>query len=144
MLIHPDTILGLGDGGAHVGLISDVSFPTFMLSYWARQGGSPALSLPALVKKQTSDTARAVGLHDRGTLLPGQKADINIIDLSQLKVLSARIQHDLPGGQHRLVQKADGYRATLVSAVVTYENGSPTGALPGELIRGQRQAQFTA
>jgi N-acyl-D-aspartate/D-glutamate deacylase len=144
MLIHPDTILGLGDGGAHVGLISDVSFQTFMLSYWSRMGDSPALGLPSLVRKQTSDTARAVGLHDRGTLLPGQKADINIIELSRLEVLGARIERDLPGGQHRLMQKAAGYRATLVSGVVTYEDGHFTGALPGRLIRGQRQAPLAA
>jgi N-acyl-D-amino-acid deacylase len=132
--------LGLGDGGAHYGLICDASFPTTMLTYWARDRvRGPRLPLEAVVKKLTSDTASAVGLRDRGRLAAGYKADINLIDHSALTLEKPSVVYDLPAGGRRIVQKARGYRATIVSGKVTYRDGVPTGALPGQVVRGPRQ-----
>ncbi len=136
MILHPDTVMGLGDGGAHVGTICDASFVTTLLTHWGRdRTRGERIDLPVLVKSQTADTARAVDLTDRGVLAPGMKADINVIDFERLKVRAPEIVHDLPAGGARLQQKADGYLATVVSGQVTYENGEPTEALPGRLIR---------
>ena len=139
MLEHPDTVPGLGDAGAHCGLICDGSFPTFLASHWARdRARGKRLPLERLVKQQTADTAALVGLSDRGVLAPGQKADLNLIDWGALGVAAPEIAFDLPAGGKRLVQRARGYRATVVSGQVTFESGEPTGALPGRLIRGSR------
>ena len=136
MLAHPDTIPGLSDGGAHVGMICDGSFPTTLLTHWARDRSHGRLSLEHLVKRQAHDTARAVGLADRGVLRAGQRADINLIDLDRLALLPPEVAHDLPAGGRRLLQRARGIKATLVAGQVTYRDGEATGALPGRLLRG--------
>ncbi len=136
MILHKNTVMGLGDGGAHVGTICDASFITTLLTHWGRDRTRGAqIDLPTLVKSQTHDTARAVELTDRGVVAAGMKADINIIDFENLQVRAPEIVHDLPAGGARLQQKADGYLATIVSGEVTYQNGEPTDALPGRLLR---------
>jgi N-acyl-D-aspartate/D-glutamate deacylase len=144
VLGHPHTIPGLGDGGAHVGTICDASFPTTLLSLWGRDRPHGRLALPFLVQRQTRDTARTVGLLDRGVLATGYRADINVIDFDALGLRRPEIRHDLPAGGRRLVQEATGYLATIVNGQVTYEDGQPTGPLPGRLVRGARQAPVTA
>ncbi len=137
MIKDPHTLLGLGDGGAHVGTICDGSFPTTMLTHWTRdRTRGEKLSIPFVIKSHTHDTARAVSLNDRGTLEPGMKADINIIDYDGLTLHAPEVRYDLPAGGRRLIQRADGYVASLVSGEVIYRDGEPTGALPGKLIRG--------
>ncbi len=136
MILHEHTIMGLGDGGAHVGTICDASFVTTLLTHWGRdRTRGKLIDLPTLVKNQTRDTARAVDLVDRGTLEPGMRADINVIDFENLRLRLPEIVHDLPAGGARLQQKAEGYIATLVAGEVTYENGEATDSLPGRLIR---------
>jgi N-acyl-D-aspartate/D-glutamate deacylase len=132
LLRHPNTIVGLSDGGAHVGFISDGSFPTFLLSYWGKQRGLP---IEELIRRQTSDTARAAGLPDRGLLRVGMRADINVIDLDALALDRPGMLYDLPAGGRRLMQRARGYEATIVAGAVTYRHGEATGALPGKLVR---------
>ncbi len=136
MLAHPNTVIGLADGGAHVGTICDASFPTTLLTLWARDRERGRLGLPFAVQRQTRDTARTVGLLDRGVIAPGYRADVNVIDLEHLTARRPEIRHDLPAGGKRLVQSADGYVATLVAGEVTYENGETRGPLPGRLVRG--------
>ncbi len=133
-LRHRCTIVGLSDGGAHVGFISDGSFPTFLLMHWSKQG----FPMEELVRRQTSDTARAMGLTDRGVLAPGMLADINLIAEGELGLPQPRMIHDLPAGGRRLLQGANGYRATIKRGVVTYRDGEATGALPGRLLRRGR------
>lgn len=135
MLKHPLALPGLSDGGAHVGTICDASFPTFMLSHWARDRQGDTFSLEHVVKKQTHDTARYIGLEDRGTLTVGQKADLNIIDFEALQLQPPHLVADLPAGGKRLLQGATGYIATLVSGTVIAENGHLTGRYPGRLVR---------
>jgi N-acyl-D-aspartate/D-glutamate deacylase len=139
MIAHPDCVMGLGDGGAHVGIISDASYTTYLLTHWGRDRAHGRFDLGWLVKRQTADTARAVGLMDRGVIAPGMKADINIIDFDRLRVNAPTMAFDLPAGGKRLLQDADGYVATMVSGVVTYRDGQETGALPGKLVRGPQQ-----
>jgi N-acyl-D-aspartate/D-glutamate deacylase len=138
MMMHPDTLSGLGDGGAHVGTICDASFPTYTLTHWGRDRARGRFELPWLVKRQTRDTALAVGLADRGLVQPGMKADLNVIDFARLRLGRPYIVHDLPARGRRLMQTADGYVATIVSGAVTYREGEPTGALPGKLVRGAK------
>ena len=141
MMKSPATIIGLGDGGAHYGLICDSSFPTFLLSYWGRdRTKGERLPVPSIVKSLTSDAAAAVGLNDRGLVRPGYKADLNLIDFDALTLHVPQVRHDLPSGGRRLTQAADGYRATIVSGAVTYRDGKATGELPGRLVRGPRHA----
>jgi N-acyl-D-aspartate/D-glutamate deacylase len=141
MMKSEATIVGLGDGGAHYGLICDSSYPTFMLAYWGRdRTKGEKLSVSFIVKSLTQDTAHAVGLDDRGLLKPGYKADLNLIDFDALQLHVPTVAHDLPSGGKRLTQSADGYRATIKSGQVTYRDGKPTGALPGRLVRGARSA----
>ncbi|MFC3226997.1 amidohydrolase family protein [Marinibaculum pumilum] len=141
MMLHPHTVLGLGDGGAHCGIICDGSFPTTMMTHWGRdRTRGPKLDLPWIVKAQTSDTAAAVGLQDRGLLKPGYKADINLIDFDRLTLRPPHMIYDLPAGGRRLMQEAEGYDATIVSGEVIMENGAATGALPGRLVRGAQAA----
>jgi len=141
MMQHKDTLLGLGDGGAHCGLICDASYPTTMMSYWTRDRvRGPRLPLPQVVKALTADTADAVGLRDRGRIARGYKADINVIDYDRLRVRMPEVVHDLPSGGRRIVQRASGYVATLVNGVTTYNEGRPTGALPGRCVRGAQPA----
>jgi len=142
MLLDRDTVPGLSDGGAHYGYICDTSFPTYLLTHWARDRvRGEKIPLKDLVKWQTQDTAATVGLNDRGVLKPGYKGDVNIIDFEKLRLHSPKIVYDLPAGGRRLGQSADGFVATIVSGVITYQNGVATGALPGKLIRGAQQAQ---
>ncbi|MCZ7537693.1 MAG: amidohydrolase family protein [Acidimicrobiia bacterium] len=141
MLLHEHTVPGLGDAGAHCGLICDGSFPTYLLGYWGRaRTRGERLPLEWLVKSQTADTAALVGLCDRGRIAPSLKADLNLIELDQLGLRHPEIVHDLPAGGKRLVQRATGYRATIQSGEVTFEDGEPTGALPGRLVRGPQAA----
>lgn len=137
MLRSPHAVAGLGDGGAHVGTICDASFPTTLLTHWVRdRARGERLPLPFVVKRQTLDTARAIGFGDRGALLPGLRADINVIDLDGLRLHPPRLVRDLPAGGKRLVQWVDGYRHTFVAGVETYRDGEWTGATPGRLLRG--------
>jgi N-acyl-D-aspartate/D-glutamate deacylase len=136
MLSHRNTIVGLGDGGAHVGFISDASFTTYLLTYWGRDRATGRFPLEELVRRQTSDTAGAVGLNDRGVIAPGKKADLNVIDFANLRLARPDMVFDLPAGGRRLLQPATGYDATIVSGRVTYRHGVATGALPGVLVRG--------
>jgi N-acyl-D-aspartate/D-glutamate deacylase len=141
MMRHKDSVLGLSDGGAHVGTICDGSFPTSMLVHWTRdRRRGERLPLEWVVKAQSADTAAAVGLHDRGRLAPGLKADVNVIDYDRLTLHAPEVRFDLPAGGKRLVQRADGYSATIVAGSITYRDGEATGALPGRLIRGARTA----
>lgn len=136
MIAHKDCVMGLGDGGAHVGIISDASYPTYLLTHWGRDRAQGRFDIGWLIKRQTADTARAMGLYDRGVLAPGMKADLNVIDFDRLAVESPRMAFDLPAGGKRLLQRASGYDATIVSGEIVYRNGEPTGALPGRLVRG--------
>ncbi|MCB4822274.1 N-acyl-D-amino-acid deacylase family protein [Roseicella aerolata] len=137
MVEHPQTLMGLGDGGAHVGIICDASSTTHMLSYWTRdRTRGPKLPLEFAVKRLTWDNALALGLADRGLVAAGKKADLNVIDYDRLQVKVPVMRYDLPAGGKRLVQKADGYVATVVNGAVTYREGEATGALPGRLVRG--------
>jgi N-acyl-D-aspartate/D-glutamate deacylase len=136
MLAHPHTVVGLGDGGAHVGTICDASFPTTLLTLWGRDRAYGTLPLPFLVQRQTSATARTVGLLDRGVLAPGYRADLNLVDFDRLIARRPEIRHDLPAGGKRFVQTADGYVATIAAGRVTYEDGDASDALPGRLLRG--------
>jgi N-acyl-D-aspartate/D-glutamate deacylase len=137
MLSDENLLPGLGDGGAHVGTICDASFPTTLLSYWARDRAEP-LPLEWIIRRQCRDTAAAVGLHDRGVIEPGRKADLNVIDFEGLRLHAPTMAFDLPAGGKRFLQRADGYLHTLVNGEETYASGEPTGALPGRLVRGAR------
>ncbi|MDZ4825210.1 MAG: amidohydrolase family protein [Actinomycetota bacterium] len=140
MLAHEHSIVGLGDGGAHVGTICDASFPTTLLALWGRDRDRGRLPLPFLIERQTRATARAVGLLDRGVLAPGYRADVNVIDLDRLAARRPEVRYDLPAGGKRFVQRADGYVTTVVAGQVTYVEGEATGPLPGRLVRGRQPA----
>jgi N-acyl-D-aspartate/D-glutamate deacylase len=133
MLVHPYTVPGLGDAGAHCSMICDGSMPTYLVSHWGLGGD---LGLEWVIGQQTRETARLVGLEDRGVVAPGYKADLNLIDPDDLALLSPEMVQDLPAGGRRFVQRATGYRATVVSGEVTFRDGEATGALPGRLVRG--------
>ena len=136
MILHKDTVMGLGDGGAHVGTICDASFITSLITHWGRDRvRGEKIDLPTLIKCQSRDTARAVDLTDRGTLEPGMKADVNIIDFENLSVRLPEIVNDLPAGGARLQQRADGYLMTIVNGEPTYIEGEETDYLPGRLVR---------
>jgi N-acyl-D-aspartate/D-glutamate deacylase len=138
---HPNVLFGLSDGGAHCGVIADAGMPTFILTHWARDRvKGDKFPLEFLVRKLTSDTAKAYGLNDRGQLKEGLLADINIIDFDKLRLFRPEAVYDLPAGGRRLVQRAEGYRYTVKSGEVTFEDGEHTGALPGGLVRGGREA----
>ncbi|MBV5245371.1 amidohydrolase family protein [Mycolicibacterium sp. PAM1] len=140
LIRRDDVVLGLGDGGAHYGMICDASFPTYMLTHWVRDRPSGRLTVPEAVRELTSVPARVAGLGDRGRIAVGYKADLNVIDADTLRLHRPVIVKDLPGGGRRLDQTADGYVATIVSGEVIAENGEPTDARPGALIRGRRPA----
>lgn len=134
---NPRSVFGLSDGGAHCGVLVDASVPTYMLTYFTRdRQRGPRMSLEFVVHKMTQDTAQVYGLQDRGVIAPGYKADLNLIDYAALRLHQPEMVYDLPAAGKRLIQKADGYLATICAGVVTYENGTHTGALPGRLIRG--------
>jgi N-acyl-D-amino-acid deacylase len=137
MLLHPRAALGLGDGGAHVGIICDASTPTYMLTHWARdRSRGPGLPIELVVQKQTRETARLYGMTDRGTLEPGMLADCNLVDFERLQLGDPWVSADLPAGGTRLLQGAEGYVATIKRGVITFEEGRDTGARPGHLVRG--------
>ena len=141
MLGHRDTVPGLGDGGAHCGTICDGSYSTFLLTHFARDrraGGT--MTLPTAVRKLTRATAEVIGLRDRGLVAPGYKADLNVIDFDRLALHAPEVSRDLPGGGRRLIQRAEGYAATIVNGVPVYRDGAATGALPGRLVRGSQAA----
>ena len=140
LILRDDVVLGLGDGGAHYGMICDASFPTYMLAHWARDRATGRLSVADAIRELTSAPARVAGLADRGRIALGYKADLNVIDHSAMTLHKPVIVRDLPAGGRRLDQTADGYVATIVSGEVIAENGVPTDARPGKLIRGRQPA----
>ncbi|KPF66327.1 amidohydrolase [alpha proteobacterium AAP81b] len=139
-----DVVLSLSDGGAHCGTICDAASPTYLLQHWVRDRARGTISLENAIKRQCSDTARLYGMHDRGVLAPGMLADVNIIDMGALKLGKPWMAFDLPAGGKRLLQKAEGYRVTIKSGVVTFRDGVMTGALPGGLVRGPQQSPAVA
>lgn len=132
----PNAVIGLGDGGAHCGLICDSSYPTFMLTHWSRDREGAKVPLAKTVRAMTATPAAVIGFDDRGIIAPGMKADVNVIDFAALTLHRPYIVNDLPGGGRRLDQKATGYRYTIVSGEVIARDDEPTGALPGRLVRG--------
>lgn len=136
LLSEKMAIMGLGDGGAHVGFILDAGFPTWLLTHWGKS--EQKFDAPELVRRLTSDTAEAAGLGDRGRIKVGLKGDLNVIDWDALDFESPYMVQDLPAGGKRLMQGASGYDYTIVSGEVTHQGGKPTGVLPGRLVRGQR------
>jgi N-acyl-D-aspartate/D-glutamate deacylase len=139
MLVHPRTVPGLSDGGAHCTMIADFDYPTFLLGYWGRD--APAdLRLPveSVVKQQCADTAALVGLSDRGVLSPGKRADVNLIALSEIGSTFPTIVDDLPGGGSRLLSRGTGYVTTVVAGEVAFEGGAHNGTMAGALARGGR------
>lgn len=140
LIRREDVVLGLGDGGAHYGMICDASFPTYMLTHWVRDRASGRLSIAEAVRELTSVPARVAGLQDRGRIAKGYKADLNVIDADGLRLHRPTVVHDLPAGGRRLDQTADGYVATIVAGEVIAENGVPTAARPGKLVRGRQPA----
>ena len=136
MLADEATVMGLGDGGAHVGVICDASGPTALLTHWARdRTRGPRIGLESLVRKQTLDGAAVYGLDDRGVLAAGYKADINVIDFEALSLTKPEVIYDLPAGGRRLIQRARGYRHTFVSGIETLRDDELTGETPGQLLR---------
>lgn len=137
MLLDPQSVPGLSDGGAHCGIICDASFPTYLLTHWTRdRTRGEKLSIPFVVAAQSRKTALSVGLTDRGLIAPGYKADVNVIDYDRLHLHPPKVHYDLPVGGRRLLQDVDGYEATIVSGVVTRRQGEAMGRRPGKLIRG--------
>ncbi|EPQ71528.1 N-acyl-D-amino-acid deacylase family protein [Mycobacterium marinum] len=144
LLHREDVVLGLGDGGAHYGMICDASYSTYFLTHWARDRASGRFSVAEAVRELTSVPARVAGLGDRGRIAVGYKADLNVIDHAALRLHKPVIRYDLPAGGRRLDQTAEGYVATVVSGQVIAENGVPTAARPGKLVRGRQSAAVPA
>jgi N-acyl-D-aspartate/D-glutamate deacylase len=140
MLAHPYTVSGLGDAGAHCGALCDASFPTTLIQHWGRDRRGERFPLEKLVSMQTRETAELVGLLDRGQLKPGYKADVNVIDFERLTLHEPEIVYDLPANGKRLMQRASGYEATIVSGRVAFREGVPTGEINGRLVRGAQPA----
>jgi N-acyl-D-aspartate/D-glutamate deacylase len=140
LLHREDVVLGLGDGGAHYGMICDASYTTYFLAHWARDRASGRFTVPEAVRELTSVPARVAGLADRGRIAVGYKADLNVIDHAALRLHKPVITYDLPAGGRRLDQTAEGYVATIVAGEVIAENGQPTDARPGKLVRGRQFA----
>src|ERR1700758_4009164 len=139
MLTHPAGVVGLSDGGAHCSMICDASYPTFLLTHWARdRHRGEKLPLEFVIRKQSHDTAQLFGLSDRGIIEIGKRADVNVIDMNAITLHAPKMAYDLPAGGNRLVQGASGYNATIVNGVVTRRDGVDTGARPGRLVRGAR------
>ncbi len=144
MITHPLALPGLSDSGAHVGTICDASFPSFLLSYWARDRKKGTIPIERVVQMITSDTANYLGMHDRGELRPGLRADINVIAHADMRLYPPKMRADLPAGGKRLLQAVDGYRATFVRGELIVENGKLTGRRPGRLVRsGTAQTSAT-
>jgi N-acyl-D-amino-acid deacylase len=144
LLHRDDVVLGLGDGGAHYGMICDASYSTYFLAHWARDRASGRFTVPQAVRELTSVPARVAGLGDRGRIAVGYKADLNVIDHAALRLHKPVISYDLPAGGRRLDQTADGYVATVVSGEVIAANGVPTQARPGKLVRGRQPAPISS
>jgi N-acyl-D-aspartate/D-glutamate deacylase len=141
MMLHPQSVYGLSDGGAHCGLICDASMPTFLLTHWVRdRSRGERIPIQEVVAAQTQRTAKFYGMEDRGVLAPGMKADINVIDFERLRIHPPEMVYDLPADGRRLIQKVDGYAYTVCAGEIIYQDGEPTGALPGKLIRGHQAA----
>ncbi len=141
MLLHEHTIPGLSDGGAHVGMICDGSFPTSNLTLMTRdRTRGPKIDLAHMIQMQSRDTARALGLEDRGAIQLGLRADLNVIDYDKLQLHAPQVAYDLPAGGRRLVQRADGYAVTMLAGQITYRDGQATEALPGRLLRGPQRS----
>ena len=139
MLNDPACLLGLSDGGAHCTSIVDAGLPSFMLAHWGRdRQRGPRLPLELLVKRQTSETADFFGLTDRGRLVPGLRADVNLIDFDRLRLHKPELVHDMPANGRRFIQRVEGYAATLVAGAPIFERGEHTGAMPGRLVRAGR------
>lgn len=138
-LVHEAAVPGLSDGGAHVGTICDVSFPTTLMQLWGRDRTEGRIPLETIVAKQSRATAAAVGLLDRGILAPGYKADVNVIDFEALTLHAPTFRYDLPAGGKRLLQRVTGIEHTFVSGVEVTSNSESTGELPGRLVRGASQ-----
>ena len=142
MLNDPACLLGLSDGGAHCTSIIDAGLPSYMLAHWGRdRSRGPRLPLEHLVKRQTSETADFFGLHDRGRLAPGLRADVNLIDFDALRLHKPELVHDMPANGRRFIQRVDGYETTLVAGTPIFERGTHTGAMPGRLVRAGRSEQ---
>jgi N-acyl-D-aspartate/D-glutamate deacylase len=139
MLAAPNTLVGLGDGGAHVGIMCDSTATSYTLTHWTRdRARGPLFPVAWAVKRLTSDNAAEMGLHDRGVLKPGLKADLNVLDYDNMRLRRPEVVYDLPAGGKRLVQRTDGFDATIVSGEIVYRHGEATGALPGRLVRAGR------
>ncbi|SDD08035.1 N-acyl-D-aspartate/D-glutamate deacylase [Mycolicibacterium neoaurum] len=143
LIQRDDIVLGLGDGGAHYGMICDASFPTYMLTHWVRDRPTGRLPLPQVIRELTSVPARIAGMADRGQLAVGYKADVNILDTAAMRLHRPTVKADLPAGGRRLDQAAEGYVATIVSGEIIAEHGVPTAARPGRLVRGRQKAPTT-
>ena len=137
-----DTVNSLSDGGAHCGTICDAASPTFMLQHWVRDRSRGTIGLENAIKRQCNDTARLYGLEDRGVLAPGYLADLNIIDMDRIRLGKPWLAFDLPAGGKRLLQKAEGYIATIKNGKVTFRDGEWTGETPGGLIRGPQRVEL--
>jgi N-acyl-D-aspartate/D-glutamate deacylase len=140
MMAHPNTLIGLGDGGAHVSILCDASAMTYGLTHWTRDRASGRFPLEWMIRRLTWDNASALGLRDRGRVAVGQKADLNVIDHGRLRLRTPEVVYDLPAGGRRLMQRADGYVATILSGQIVSREGVETGNLPGQLIRGPQAA----
>jgi N-acyl-D-aspartate/D-glutamate deacylase len=140
MMAHPNTLIGLGDGGAHVSILCDASAMTYGLTHWTRDRASGRFPLEWMIRRLTWDNASALGLRDRGRVAVGQKADLNVIDHGRLRLHTPEVVYDLPAGGRRLMQRADGYVATILSGQIVSREGVETGNLPGQLIRGPQAA----
>lgn len=137
MMLHPNSILGISDGGAHCGMICDASAPTYLLAHWARdRKRGPLVGLEQAVKMQTHDTAKLYGFEDRGLIQAGLRADLNLIDFDNINLPSPELVNDLPANGQRYIQRATGYHTTMVAGEITFQEGQSSGALPGKLIRG--------
>lgn len=138
LMIHPASVIGLGDGGAHVDVICDAGYPSFVLSYWVRERNRGTIDLADAVRILTSEPARLFGLHDRGVIAPGARADCNVLDPDAVAPHPVEVVRDLPAGAKRILQRADGFVATIVAGCVVQRDGTDTGARPGRVVRSAR------
>jgi N-acyl-D-amino-acid deacylase len=140
MMMHPNSILGISDGGAHCGMICDASSPTYLLSHFARdRKRGPLIPLEHAIRMQTHDTAKLYGFGDRGLIAPGMRADINLIDFDNINLPSPELVNDLPANGQRLIQRAHGYHTTMVAGDITFREGEATERMPGKLVRGPQR-----
>jgi N-acyl-D-aspartate/D-glutamate deacylase len=141
MLESANVVLGLGDGGAHYGMICDASFTTFALTHWTRDRAHGRVPVPDMIRRLTRQPAELIGLMDRGLVAAGHRAHLNVIDYDRLELHNPRIVEDLPAGGKRLHQLASGYVATIVSGKIIARDGAPTEERPGRLVRGVQHAR---